>query len=62
MKSNNVIEKIKDVLNLNEEVKLEQAKLDNGTVIGARLSKALYPICSASQESCKSFLQISKFT
>ena len=33
MKSNNVIEKIKDVLNLNEEVKLEQAKLDNGTVI-----------------------------
>ena len=35
MKSNNVIEKIKDVLNLNEEVKLEQAKLDNGTVIEA---------------------------
>jgi hypothetical protein len=30
-----VIEKIKDVLNLNEEVKLEQAKLDNGTVIEA---------------------------
>ena len=35
MKSNNVIEKIKDVLNLSEEVKLEQAKLDNGTVIEA---------------------------
>ena len=35
MKSNSVIEKIKDVLNLNEEVKLEQAKLDNGTVIEA---------------------------
>ena len=35
MKSNNVIEKIKDVLNLNEEVKLEQAKLDNGTIIEA---------------------------
>ena len=35
MKSNNVIEKIKDVLNLNEEVKLEQAKLDNGTDIEA---------------------------
>ena len=35
MKSNNVIEKIKDVLNFNEEVKLEQAKLDNGTVIEA---------------------------
>ena len=35
MKTNNVIEKIKDVLNLNEEVKLEQAKLDNGTVIEA---------------------------
>jgi len=35
MKSNNVIEKIKDVLNLNEEVKIEQAKLDNGTVIEA---------------------------
>ena len=35
MKSNNVIKKIKDVLNLNEEVKLEQAKLDNGTVIEA---------------------------
>ncbi len=35
MKSNNVIEKIKDVLNLNEEVKLEQAKLGNGTVIEA---------------------------
>ena len=33
MKSNNVIEKIKDVLNLNEEVKLEQTKLENGTVI-----------------------------
>ena len=30
-----MIEKIKDVLNLNEEVKLEQAKLDNGTVIEA---------------------------
>lgn len=35
MKSNKVIEKIKDVLNLNEEVNLEQAKLDNGTVIEA---------------------------
>ena len=35
MKSNNVIEKIKDVLNLNEEVKLEQTKLDNGTIIEA---------------------------
>ena len=33
MKSNNVIEKIKEVLNLNEEVKLEQTKLENGTVI-----------------------------
>ena len=33
MKSNNVIEKIKKVLNLNEEVKLEQTKLENGTVI-----------------------------
>ena len=36
MKSNNVIEKIKDVLNLNEEVKLEQTKLENGTVIEAQ--------------------------
>ena len=35
MKSNNVIEKIKDVLNLNESVKLEQTKLENGTVIEA---------------------------
>jgi hypothetical protein len=35
MKSNKVIEQIKNVLNLNEEVKLEQAKLDNGTVIEA---------------------------
>ena len=35
MKSNNVIEKIKDVLNLNEEVKLEQTKLENGTIIEA---------------------------
>ena len=35
MKPNNVIEKIKDVLNLNEEVKLEQTKLENGTVIEA---------------------------
>ena len=35
MKSNNVIEKIKNVLNLNEEVKLETANLDNGTVIEA---------------------------
>ena len=35
MKSNNVIEKIKDVLNLNEAVKLEQTKLENGTVIEA---------------------------
>ena len=33
MKSNKVIEKIKDVLNLNEEVKLEQTKLENGTII-----------------------------
>ena len=33
MNSNNVIKKIKDVLNLNEEVKLEQTKLENGTVI-----------------------------
>ena len=30
-----MIEKIKDVLNLNEEVKLEQTKLENGTVIEA---------------------------
>ena len=35
MKSNNMIEKIKDVLSLNEEVKLEQIKLENGTVIEA---------------------------
>ena len=35
MKSNNVIEKIKDVLNLNEKVKLEQTKLENGTIIEA---------------------------
>ena len=35
MKSNNVIEKIKDVLNLKEEVKLEQQALDNGTVLEA---------------------------
>ena len=35
MKSNNVIEKIKDVLNLNEEVKLEQQALENGTVLEA---------------------------
>ena len=35
MKPNNVIEKIKDVLNLNEEVKLEQTKLENGTIIEA---------------------------
>jgi len=35
MKSNNVIKKIKDVLNLNEEVKLEQTKLENGTIIEA---------------------------
>tara|TARA_R110001632_G_scaffold120942_1_gene233632 strand:+ start:1884 stop:2492 length:609 start_codon:yes stop_codon:yes gene_type:complete len=35
MKPNNVIEKIKDVLNLNEKVKLEQAKLENGTIIEA---------------------------
>lgn len=35
MKSNKVIEQIKNVLNLNDEVKLEQAKLDNGTVIEA---------------------------
>jgi len=35
MKSNNMIEKIKNVLSLNEEVKLEQIKLENGTVIEA---------------------------
>ena len=35
MKSNNVIEKIKDVLNLNEQVKLEQQALENGTVLEA---------------------------
>lgn len=35
MKSNNVIEKIKDVLNLTQEVKLEQMKLENGTILEA---------------------------
>jgi hypothetical protein len=35
MKSNNVIEKIKDVLNLTEEVKLEQMKLENGAILEA---------------------------
>jgi len=35
MKSNNVIEKIKDVLNLTEEVKLEQQALENGAVLEA---------------------------
>ena len=35
MKSNKVIEQIKNVLNLNEEVKLEQQALENGTVLEA---------------------------
>ena len=39
MKSNKVIEQIKNVLNLNEEVKLEQTKLENGTVIEAESFK-----------------------
>jgi len=35
MKSNNMITKIKEVLNLTEEVKLEQLKLENGTILEA---------------------------
>jgi len=33
MKSNDMITKIKEVLNLTEEVKLEQLKLENGTIL-----------------------------
>jgi len=35
MKSNDMITKIKEVLNLTEEVKLEQMKLENGTILEA---------------------------
>jgi hypothetical protein len=35
MKSNDMITKIKEVLNLTEEVKLEQIKLENGTILEA---------------------------
>ena len=35
MNTNDMISKIKDVLNLSEEVKLEQMKLENGTVLEA---------------------------
>jgi hypothetical protein len=35
MKSNDMITKIKEVLNLTEEVKLEQLKLENGTILEA---------------------------
>lgn len=35
MNTNDMISKIKDVLNLSEEVKLEQQKLENGTVLEA---------------------------
>lgn len=35
MNTNDMISKIKEVLNLNEEVKLEQQALDNGTVLEA---------------------------
>jgi len=35
MKSNEMITKIKEVLNLTEEVKLEQLKLENGTILEA---------------------------
>lgn len=35
MNTNDMISKIKEVLNLNEEVKLEQQKLENGTVLEA---------------------------
>ena len=35
MKSNDMIAKIKEVLNLSQEVKLEQLKLENGTILEA---------------------------
>jgi len=35
MKSNDMIAKIKEILNLSQEVKLEQLKLENGTILEA---------------------------
>jgi len=40
MNTNDMIEKIKNVLNLSEEVKLEQMKLENGTVLEAESFEA----------------------
>ena len=40
MNTNDMIKKIKDVLNLSEEVKLEQQKLENGTVLEAEAFEA----------------------
>ena len=40
MNTNDMISKIKEVLNLSEEVKLEQLKLENGTVLEAESFKA----------------------
>ena len=40
MNTNDMIEKIKDVLNLSEEVKLEQQTLENGAVLEAEAFEA----------------------
>jgi len=40
MNTNDMISKIKDVLNLSEEVKLEQQALENGTVLEAEAFEA----------------------
>lgn len=40
MKSNDMLSKIKEVLNLTEEVKLEQMKLENGTILEAESFEA----------------------
>ena len=40
MNTNDMISKIKDVLNLSEEVKLEQQALENGTVLEAETFEA----------------------
>ena len=40
MNTNDMISKIKEVLNLSEEVKLEQLKLENGTVLEAESFKS----------------------
>ena len=50
MNTNDMISKIKEVLNLSEEVKLEQQALENGTVLEASIEVYEEELRNAEQE------------